>query len=215
MILNSWNKIWKNKTYWVENEPSNNIYYFYNYHLKNLKKGSKILDCGCGNGRNFNFLNKKGFDVYGTDISKSIILKNKKRFKKNQSKFFIGDIKEINFKKNFFESIVSDASIYYQSKNRIFETIEEFYRILKKKGTIRVYTKSIYDNYYFDHKRRKSFEHVVKNKHWENGLLITFLNKNDIIKIFKKFTRVQIGIESFNYINEKRKHSYWIITATK
>jgi hypothetical protein len=38
MIKNSWDKIWKKKTYWVENEPSNNITYFYNYHLKALKK---------------------------------------------------------------------------------------------------------------------------------------------------------------------------------
>ena len=175
----------------------------------------KILDCGCGNGRNFNFLTKKGFDVYGTDISNSAILKNKKKFSKNRKNFFVGDIKKINFQPNFFNSIISDASLYYQTKKKMFETVEEFHKILKKGGVIRVYTKSIYDNYYFNHKRKNSFEHIIKNKHWENGLLITFLNERDVKKLFKKFKKIQIGIETFNYINEKRKHSYWVITAIK
>jgi hypothetical protein len=97
----------------------------------------------------------------------------------------------------------------------MFETVEEFHKILKKGGVIRVYTKSIYDNYYFNHNWKNSFEHIIKNKHWENGLLITFLNERDVKKLFKKFKKIQIGIETFNYINEKRKHSYWVITAIK
>ena len=35
-----------------------------------------------------------------------------------------------------------------KQKKKMFETVEEFHKILKKGGVIRVYTKSIYDNYY-------------------------------------------------------------------
>ena len=60
----------------------------------------------------------------------------------------MAEIKKINFQPNFFNSIISDASLYYQTKKKMFETVEEFHKILKKGGVIRVYTKSIYDNYY-------------------------------------------------------------------
>ena len=215
MIKKDWNNIWKRKIYWVGNDSTNNVNYFYNYHLKKLKKNSKILDHGCGNGRNFNFLTKKGFDVYGCDISEKVIQKNKKDFPKYKKKFFLGDIKNLNFKNNFFDAIVADASIYYQKKENMFKTIDIFHKILKKDGLIRVYTKSIFDNFYFNHKRKNSFEYIVKKKHWENGLLITFLSFKDVEKLFKKFKEVKIGIEEFNYLDFKRKHSYWVITASK
>ena len=46
MTLNSWNKIWKNRTYCVKNEPSNNINYFYNYHLKKSRKNQRYSIVG-------------------------------------------------------------------------------------------------------------------------------------------------------------------------
>ncbi len=215
MKKNTWNDIWKKKSYFVESGPTTNVAYFYNYHLKSLNRNSKIIDCGCGNGRNYIFLKKKGFDVIGTDISETVIKKNKKNFSKYKNKFLVGDIRNLKFNDNYFDALVSDASLYYQSKKDIFETVDEFYRILKKNGIIRIYTKSNRDNFYFNHKREKSFEYKVKKKHWENGLLMTFLNFNDIKLLFKKFKRLQIGIDEFNYINSKKKHSYWIITAIK
>ena len=38
MNKNSWNDIWKNKKYYVPEQPSLNITYFYKHHLKKLKK---------------------------------------------------------------------------------------------------------------------------------------------------------------------------------
>ena len=46
-------------------------------------------------------------------------------------------------------------------------------------------------------------------------VLITFLSFKDVEKLFKKFKEVKIGIEEFNYLDFKRKHSYWVITASK
>ena len=101
---------------------------------------------------------------------------------KNKNKFFTGTLKEINFNKNFFDAILSDASLYYQKKNIIFEEISEFYRIMKKGALIRVYTKSIYDNFYFKKNKnvKNSFEYRVKLNHWEKNLTMTFLDLKDI-----------------------------------
>jgi ubiquinone/menaquinone biosynthesis C-methylase UbiE len=206
----NWNLIWsKNKFFQLlDDYPTNNILYFYNYHLVKLKKKSKILDNGCGGGRNFKFLTNLGFDVYGTDTSKFIINKNKKKFKKYKSKFFLGDIRALNFEENYFDVIVSEASLYYQNVNK-------FYKLLKKDGLIRVHTKSINDNFFMNFDKRLSKEIKIKKNHWEKNLTLSFLSLNDVKSIFKNFRKLQIGIDEFNYINYKKKHSSYIITATK
>ena len=215
---NSWEKIWKSNFKVIDkNNPSMNLSLFYKHHLTKIKKKKiKILDHGCGNGRNYFQLEKKGCDVYGTDISNHII-KNNKKLSKNKNKFFVGTLKEVGFEKNFFDAILSDASLYYQKKTLMFDEVAEFYRIMKRGALIRVYTKSIYDNFYFHKKKniQNSFEYKVKLNHWEKNLTMTFLNLKDVKKLFSKFKDVKVGIEEFNFTNFKKKHSYWVITARK
>jgi len=210
-----WNTIWKSESFYTDLYPTKNIVYFYKHHLSPLKKNIKILDCGCGNGRNFKFLIEKGFDVYGTDISPKIINENKKKFKRYKSKFKLGDIRSLNFQKNFFDVIISEASLYYQGIEDIKKTIEKFHYLLKPGGIIRVYTKSINDNFFKTFDKRKSTEYKVKKNHWEKGLTLSFLTFKDVKKIFKKFKELKIGIEEFNYIDQNKKHSFYIITAKK
>jgi len=58
------------------------------------KKINKLLDVGCGNGRDTFFFFKKGFDVKGIDISKTAIRNNKKILKRN---FYLKNICSRNF----------------------------------------------------------------------------------------------------------------------
>ena len=44
---------------------------------------AKILDIGCGNGRDAFFFNKKGYSVLGIDISKKVIQRNSLKKNKN------------------------------------------------------------------------------------------------------------------------------------
>jgi len=212
----NWNKIWKKKKYLTNLYPTNNIIAFYEYHLSSLKKKSKILDCGCGSGRNFKYLVEKKFDVIGTDTSEDIIKKNKKNFNLYKNKFYLGDIRSLNFPERSFDAIISEASLYYQSIKDLKETIDKFYYLLKPNCFLRVYTKSINDNFFKTFKKNKSIEYkIIRKNHWENGLTLSFLTIKDIKVIFKKFTNLKIGIEEFNYVDLNKKHSFFIITAKK
>jgi len=43
------------------------IYLFDQLHRGRIAEGMKVLDAGCGAGRNLVYLQRRGFDVWGTD----------------------------------------------------------------------------------------------------------------------------------------------------
>ena len=63
---------------------------------------------------------------------------------------------------------------------------------------------------------KKSTEYkITKRNHWEKGLTLSFLTLRDVKAIFKRFKKLKVGIEEFNYIDINKKHSFFIITAKK
>ena len=90
-LISYWNKYYKGKV--ISNEST-----FAKFtHTKIKNKKGKILDIGCGNGRDSFFFNKRGYGVTGIDISQKAIQKNSKRKNINISfkKFDIGKDKEV------------------------------------------------------------------------------------------------------------------------
>lgn len=65
--------------------------------------GAKILDVACGKGRHSVYLNKKGFNVCGFDLSKESIEHNKKNESKTLA-FIVHDMRDV-FRKNEFNII--------------------------------------------------------------------------------------------------------------
>ena len=57
----------------------------------NFEKNLKVLDCGCADGRNSEYLINEGFKVTGVDFSPTVIERTQKRLPKG--KFFVGDIR--------------------------------------------------------------------------------------------------------------------------
>ena len=86
ILIKYWNKFYKKKSITKESTFAKFTY------KRIINKKAKILDIGCGNGRDSYFFNKKGFEVTGIDISQKVIEKNSKNKMKNLSfkKFDIG-----------------------------------------------------------------------------------------------------------------------------
>jgi len=97
-----------------------------------LSRGCKILDLGCGNGRNSMTLNSKGFDVTGLEFSHSAISQAKQRC---NAKFIQQDLVNNDYWNAETADVIIDFGFYhfYPADLRV-RYLNNINRILKKGG---------------------------------------------------------------------------------
>ncbi len=106
-----------------------------------LKPKSRILDLACGNGRHSILFAAKGFDTLGIDLSEFLIKQAKKQLSgeyiryKNNIKFEIRDMRELNHK-NEFDLVVNLFSSfgYFASQKDNEKVIKGISIALKQDG---------------------------------------------------------------------------------
>ena len=101
-------------------------------------KGKKILDAGCGSGRDSAYLTEDGYDVTGIDLSEEMIKIAKT---KSYAKFKIMDFRNISFKKESFDGVWCMSSMSDIPQNEAKTTLEQFYKVLKKNGILYISTR--------------------------------------------------------------------------
>ena len=155
ILINYWNRFYKKIPYMDEST-------FAKFSYKKIQnKNSKILDIGCGNGRDAYYFHKKGFEVTGIDISQKAIEKNSKIKIKNLvfKKFDVGKDKL----KNKFEIIYCRFFVHTLDElqeNKLINIIKQ----VKKKNTLvffefRNYKDKIFGNFNAkDHNKIIEFE---------------------------------------------------------
>lgn len=102
----------------------------------NFKKGSKALDAGCGRGRHALYLNEKGLDVLGIDLSEQSIA-YASRFENEELKFLVHDMRE-HYKNEEFDLIFNlfTSFGYSADEEDDYKTISAFAQSLKKGGRL-------------------------------------------------------------------------------
>ena len=143
-LVKYWDKFYGNKT-----NRNESTFAKFTYKIISNNKTSKILDIGCGNGRDAFYFNKKGFNVTALDISKKVIIKNSKKKLKNLffKKFDVGK----NKLKNKFEIIYCRFFLHALDK-KLEDKLINLIKDVKKKKTIvffefRNYKDKIFGNF--------------------------------------------------------------------
>jgi SAM-dependent methyltransferase len=98
--------------------------------------GHKILDVGCAEGRETEYLSKKGFEVTGCDISEDFVELARKRCPLSQ--FFVADMRHLPDDLQMFDGIWACASFLHIPKEDASSTLQGFRRILKNGGLLYV-----------------------------------------------------------------------------
>jgi alkylated DNA repair protein alkB family protein 8 len=113
-----------------------------------LKKGDKVLDLGCGNGRFYPWFQEKGVAYVGIDFSSSLIEIAKKKFP--EGKFYLGNALELPFKNNEFDVLFAIALLHHIPSNELrLKVILEAKRVLKKKGILVLTVWNLWQKRYF------------------------------------------------------------------
>jgi SAM-dependent methyltransferase len=102
-------------------------------HLKILPH-YKIMDLACGKGRHAIYLNKKGFDVTGTDLSPHSIA-YAKQFSNARLNFFVHDMRDV-FAPEYFDLILNlfTSFGYFEDEQDNYKAIKSMAESLKKNG---------------------------------------------------------------------------------
>jgi len=100
-----------------------------------FNSSDKILDAGCGSGRNLQYFINNNFDVYGIDSNENRI-KSLKNLNNNHN-FKVAKLEAIPFKNNYFNYIICNAVLHFAiNETHFFKMLSELFRVLKPKGTL-------------------------------------------------------------------------------
>lgn len=125
--INFYNRAYKSL---IQNYESADISNTQTLLIKTFNKKNKLLEIGCGSGRDTSFMTKKGFDVIGIDGSKNMIDEAKKIHPELSNKLFHKTLpNDLQFDIKF-DGIYSIATLMHLSKGDLEKTILKIYDLL-------------------------------------------------------------------------------------
>jgi len=107
---------------------------YINDFLNLVNKNGRILDVGCGPGKDSHYIASEGFEVVGVDLSEEMIRIAKKNFPRID--FRIMDMRELSFEPNSFDGIFVAFSFIHLPKKGVSGVLIKLYELLKGGGSI-------------------------------------------------------------------------------
>lgn len=173
-----------------------------NQFISFIPKNSKILDAGCGCGRDTLYFSEEGYEVIGIDIAEELLKQAKTRTKLD--KFQKMDFLNLEFPEESFNGIWCHAAITVIPKDKIPTAIKEFNKILKKNGVL-----------YMNIKKGHGQE-LVRKQNYENApFLYTYLTKQEVRDLLQSNGFEILSIESIELPDSDNKNIDWIEVFAK
>lgn len=150
-----------------------------------LKKGTRILDVGCGTGKfMFRLYDcNKDLDLHGMDYSKEMIRQARFKLKDEKITFKIGDVEELPYESETFDIITCSNSFHHYPNQK--KAVSEMHRVLKDDGKVMI----------IDGSRDKILGKVIFN--------ITQIAEGDVYHIFRKELKDMLMSVGFSKVTQK------------
>jgi SAM-dependent methyltransferase/SOS-response transcriptional repressor LexA len=106
-------------------------------------RSHKILDVGCGTGRDLSFLLGNGKDAYGVDPSREMLVAAHQtlgaRGGSSEGRLFVGSLPDLSqFAESEFDGVLCSAVLMHLPEEELFDAVYALRRILRPGGTLLV-----------------------------------------------------------------------------
>lgn len=139
------------------------------FFIKNLA-GIKVLDIGCGPGRDAKYFSEHGLEVTGIDMTANFIKLATTNAPKANFKQM--DMRDLDFANDYFDGIWSCASFLHIPKKQAKKTLQGFHRVLRPQGLLYISVKQGNDEKFVHKKRYKG-----------HTKFFAFYNKDELKKL--------------------------------
>ncbi|MBS3175324.1 class I SAM-dependent methyltransferase [Candidatus Woesearchaeota archaeon] len=155
-----------------------------------LPEKGKILDAGCGSGRDAEYFQDEGLQVTAIDLAEGMIDEAKKR-NVNAIKM---DLLDLKFDKNKFDGLWSMASFHSIPKEFGPKIIKDFHKILKPDGILYIAVKE------------GSGEEIIRKERYQNlPIFYAFYKKEELEKLLK-----ENDFEIIESVNSNDEGTNWV-----
>ena len=100
--------------------------------FQQLISSGKVIDIGCGLGREARLFSKAGYDYVGIDLSDQAIKINKEVFPDLCFKKM--NMHDLDFLDGYFDAFWCAATLFHAPKERLVDVLSEIKRVVKKNG---------------------------------------------------------------------------------
>ena len=193
-----------------------------------LKDDMKVLEIGCGIGTITHELTKAGFDIIGTDISKTAIEHGRKKYPGVRLEVHPGEI--LPFENNSFDMVISfDVLEHIKEVDR---HLVEVVRVLRPGGFYLLQTPNKYCNAVYETLKTRSTKwkayhpslhssRQLRRRFCRNGFDIEFVKMNTINEFsLNKFKRMHLPIWLMSRLDTSRlplflQTNFYVISQLK
>ena len=186
-------------------------------------KGEKLLDFGCGSGAALKFFQKKGFDVFGVDISEVDIQRCKDRMPEISDHFAVINPRpkaEDVFFGGGYDVVIAIQSLYYFSDSDLKIRLDSIYNQMKKGGLIYATMMGTGCDWFFENSvkyrdglRKVDFSTTRLNV---RDYFVNFTeNKEDLLNKFKMFRKAHIGYYDSKYREDEGSDFHYTFIGIK
>ncbi len=171
-----------------------------------MLQGKKILDAGCGNGRDMQFFSRQGYKVTGIDNSDEMVRRASAQVRDAKVRK-MDFLTRLDFKNNEFDGVWASASLLHVPKKSLGGVLAELKRVLKDHGVLFVSVKEgkgeiVVQDDFGEGERFFSFytEKEIKQRLESHGLEVrkSYRRNDDDVRVgFQKKKGKQVWIIAF------------------
>lgn len=113
------------------------IYLFDQLLRGRITRGMRVLDAGCGGGRNLVYLLREGFEVYGVDTDARAVQAVQRMTGASAENFRLELVEAMSFPDAFADVVLSSAVLHFANDDGQFQAmLREMWRVLKPGGML-------------------------------------------------------------------------------